>query len=110
MRIKSITGAAVAFVFVALAEGMAFAESATVSELDTTLNDYYWTTTNHVNSTCYYTALSGVAVTATVARAAMSAAVGSAASPFEAIAVTFADGTLSKNFSTLPAGAVIVFR
>ena len=110
MRIKSVKGAALALVLAALVGGTVLADSATVPELDTTLNDYFWTTTNRVNSTCHYTALSGVVVTGGVSGTAMSAPVGSAVAPFEAIAMTCADGTLYKDFSTLPVGILINFR
>ena len=110
MRIKSVKGATLALVLAALAGGMAIADSAVVPELDTTLNDYFWTTTNRVNATCYYTALSGVVVTGGVSSTAMSAPVGSAGTPFVAIATTQADGTLHKVFSTLPVSMLIDFR
>ena len=110
MRIKSVKGAALALVLAALAGGTVLADSATVPELDTTLNDYFWTTTNRVNSTCYYTALSGVVVTGGVSGTAMSAPVGSAGVPFVAIATTQADGTLDRDFSTLPIGTLFMIR
>ena len=110
MRIKSVKGATLALVLAALSGGRTIADSAVVPELDTTLNDYFWTTTNRVNSTCYYTALSGVAVTGTVARTAASAIVGSAGDPFVAIAATQADGALHKVFSTLPVGMLLEIR
>ena len=110
MLIIPIRGVAFALAVAALAGGVAVADSATVPELDTTQNDYFWTTTNHVNSTVCYAALSGVVVTGTVDRAAASATVGSAAVPFVAIATTQADGALHKAFSTLPVSMLIDFR
>ena len=106
MRIKSIKGAAL--VLAALVGGMAIADSAVVPELDTTLNDYFWTTTNRVNSTCYYTALSGVAVAGGVSGTALSASVGSASAPFVAIATTHAARTLDREFSTASVGTLFL--
>ena len=110
MRIKSVKGATLALVLAALSEGMAIADSAVVPELDTTLNDYFWTTTNRVNATCHYTALSGVVVTGGVSGTAMSAPVGSAGVPFVAIATTQADGTLDGEFSTVAIGTLFLLR